>query len=176
MRTHAQRVERVRARLRDEQKALADRFILERITKAEYLEGFAKIKQKLDNAESRAARDLSRKEKDEVLAEAGAWCEYCKKKAAWVVDHVIPVCRGGTSDRDNLKGACKLCNADKLDLTVDEWRETRLDEGRSWPPDWDAEIAADLGLPSLIPAPEQRERILAVLDREFLERQASQAT
>jgi len=48
-------------------------------------------------------------------------CIYCGLVRATVVDHVIPVCGGGTNDPSNLIGACERCNAEKADRTPAEW-------------------------------------------------------
>lgn len=131
MRTHQQRVEKIKAKALDD----VSRDI---ITPKRYYEIMADI-------DKLAARDLTGKERDEVLADANGQCEYCVNMLANVVDHAIPVWAGGTSDRENLKAACRLCNTDKLHMTVDEWREARLAEGRSWPPNWWVEIRESMG-------------------------------
>jgi hypothetical protein len=68
----------------------------------------------------------------EVLAEA--LCHYCRGLWPNEVDHVQPVSRGGTDDRENLVAACHRCNWEKLDFTPEEWRAWRLETGRPWPP------------------------------------------
>lgn len=40
-------------------------------------------------------------------------CKICNRKASTQVDHIIPVSKGGTDDRDNLQGACEACHEDK---------------------------------------------------------------
>lgn len=60
-------------------------------------------------------------------------CIYCGGTAQ-VIDHYIPVARGGYGVRANLVPACELCNQDKSELFVDEWRARREDLGRPWPP------------------------------------------
>lgn len=64
----------------------------------------------------------------------GPYCEYCGRRTTKpetyfevqhplmaTVDHRIPVCRGGTSDWDNLALACRDCNEFKGDMTVAEF-------------------------------------------------------
>jgi len=48
-------------------------------------------------------------------------CAYCVFSPATVVDHVIPVCAGGSNDPANLVGACERCNIEKGDRTPAEW-------------------------------------------------------
>jgi HNH endonuclease len=67
-------------------------------------------------------------------------CAYCGDEAQLQVDHVIPLSRGGTDDRDNLRPACKRCNMEKLDFTPQEWREYREQEGLGWPPESGSDI------------------------------------
>jgi hypothetical protein len=38
-------------------------------------------------------------------------------------DHVIPKCKGGKLSPDNKVYACKKCNRNKGDLTIEEWIE-----------------------------------------------------
>lgn len=68
----------------------------------------------------------------EVLADG--LCIYCDVAKATVVDHIIPVSRGGTRRRRNLAPACEGCNDEKGDFTPAEWREWRLAHGGWWPP------------------------------------------
>lgn len=59
-----------------------------------------------------------------VIGRAGGVCHYCRLPVAaedFVMDHVIPVARGGKSRPDNLVAACWDCNADKSDLLLSEW-------------------------------------------------------
>jgi len=71
-----------------------------------------------------------------------ALCAYCGRENAVVVDHVIPVSRGGTNDRTNLAPACWPCNSEKSDATPEEWRTWREAQGLCWPPDRVADLAA----------------------------------
>lgn len=51
-------------------------------------------------------------------------CQYCGIRAvALECDHVIPVCRGGSDDDNNLTTACQSCNRSKRDMLVSEWRQ-----------------------------------------------------
>jgi len=61
-------------------------------------------------------------------------CAYCGGPFPTEVDHVLPVARGGTSERSNLAAACLPCNREKLDSTPEEWRTWRESEGLPWPP------------------------------------------
>ena len=62
-----------------------------------------------------------------------ASCAYCGGVAT-EVDHVTPLARGGTDDLANVVPCCRRCNAEKSDMTPDEWRSWRIEEGRPWPP------------------------------------------
>lgn len=53
-------------------------------------------------------------------------CYYCGKKVnpkELTMDHKIPLCRGGTSERYNIVPCCKECNNKKKYLTPWEWEE-----------------------------------------------------
>lgn len=50
-------------------------------------------------------------------------CVYCgeEDKKLFTIDHVIPKAKGGQNTWDNLVTACKKCNSDKADLTLEEY-------------------------------------------------------
>lgn len=48
-------------------------------------------------------------------------CVYCGSQADLVIDHMIPVCQGGTDDMDNLATSCRRCNAAKSGRTPEQW-------------------------------------------------------
>lgn len=50
-------------------------------------------------------------------------CAYCGRRGYVVIDHIMPVSRGGTRFLWNLAPACGLCNASKSDMTLAEWAE-----------------------------------------------------
>ncbi len=55
----------------------------------------------------------------EILERDDFTCQYCGQHAPNVmleVDHVIPVCEGGSDDRENLATACTACNRGKEGL------------------------------------------------------------
>ena len=37
-------------------------------------------------------------------------CMICLRKPSTQVDHKIPICKGGTDERDNLQGICSECH------------------------------------------------------------------
>ena len=40
-------------------------------------------------------------------------CAYCRTKDNLVIDHIIPLSKGGTNELSNLQVLCKLCNQKK---------------------------------------------------------------
>lgn len=62
---------------------------------------------------------------------AGKQCGYCDAVMTGQPDpdHVVPISRGGRNDLGNILACCRLCNADKGDLTLDEWRDSREQRG-----------------------------------------------
>jgi len=53
-------------------------------------------------------------------------CHYCKKHfipGELTMDHVIPISRGGKSQKFNLVPCCKECNTKKKQLMPFEWEE-----------------------------------------------------
>lgn len=55
---------------------------------------------------------ISAKVRREILGD-GMRCYLCGWELATEVDHIRPVCLGGTDDRDNLAGACRACHLSK---------------------------------------------------------------
>jgi len=53
-------------------------------------------------------------------------CHYCKENflpAELTMDHIIPVGRGGKSEKFNLVPCCKACNTQKSNLLPSEWED-----------------------------------------------------
>ncbi len=53
-------------------------------------------------------------------------CHYCRKQfppKELTMDHVIPLARGGKSEKFNLVPCCKTCNTKKKQLLPSEWEE-----------------------------------------------------
>src|SRR5687768_14667269 len=71
-------------------------------------------------------RKLPRNVKEFVWSMTYGKCWYCGSNlnpfSNFVVEHMIPLCRGGTDDIENLVPACSYCNQDKGTKTVEEWR------------------------------------------------------
>jgi hypothetical protein len=61
-------------------------------------------------------------------------CAYCDRPVRGQPDpdHVLALSRGGSNSASNLLPACRACNTDKQDLTLDEWAVTRKE--RDLPP------------------------------------------
>ncbi|WP_309474759.1 HNH endonuclease [Dissulfurirhabdus thermomarina] len=73
--------------------------------------------------EKQRARELRRTRWWRRKCAAGR-CHYCGRfvgAAALTMDHVVPLARGGTSERHNLVPACKDCNNRKKYLLPVEW-------------------------------------------------------
>lgn len=59
----------------------------------------------------------------EELFEKHPYCEYCKKyKVKLVIEHVIPISRGGQNYIDNVTIACEACNLSKSNKLLSEWK------------------------------------------------------
>lgn len=63
---------------------------------------------------------------------AGKQCSYCDVVMTEHPDpdHVTPISRGGRNDIGNIVPCCRSCNADKNDLTLDEWATERARLGK----------------------------------------------
>ncbi len=56
-------------------------------------------------------------------------CRICGKKPSTQVDHIIPICKGGTDERSNLQGTCDDCHDTKTakDLGIKQKNKIGLD-------------------------------------------------
>lgn len=61
---------------------------------------------------------------DLVSAEYGMACKYCQTQLTYknyVCDHILPLSRGGESEKENLQIICKTCNTQKGPMFEDEY-------------------------------------------------------
>jgi 5-methylcytosine-specific restriction endonuclease McrA len=56
-------------------------------------------------------------------AHGNSGCAHCSAALpeGGVIDHVIPISRGGLSTVANMRVVCVLCNSSKKDKLLDEW-------------------------------------------------------
>lgn len=67
----------------------------------------------------RIDRDVPQAVRDAVL-DADAVCVWCRETPSTTIDHVHPLCRGGSNHPLNLVGACEPCNSAKGDFLPSE--------------------------------------------------------
>jgi 5-methylcytosine-specific restriction endonuclease McrA len=63
--------------------------------------------------------------KAERWAVSGGRCFYCGEEVAYKqrgLDHLVPQCRGGGHEQENLIPACRACNSGKHRKTLEEYR------------------------------------------------------
>ena len=68
-----------------------------------------------------------------VFARDNFTCRYCGRqsdKVELVIDHLIPVSKGGTNDQENLITACVECNQGKADRIIEQSAPTEEDRLR----------------------------------------------
>lgn len=68
-------------------------------------------------------KSLSKRTRFEVFKRDGFRCMYCGNRppeVVLVVDHVVPVCEGGTDEIDNLVSSCYACNAGKSGVPLSD--------------------------------------------------------
>jgi len=70
-------------------------------------------------------KPISRHLRGDVWSMSNGHCWYCglhlNPFRDFVVEHVIPLCRGGADDITNMVPACAYCNECKGIMTPDEW-------------------------------------------------------
>jgi 5-methylcytosine-specific restriction endonuclease McrA len=64
----------------------------------------------------------------ELVEQYGGRCAYCGSSGPLVIEHRIPLSRGGSNDIGNILPACARCNDRKHRLTDEEFRARRLEE------------------------------------------------
>lgn len=78
---------------------------------------------RLATPDRRDRRGVSAELRAFILERDGYTCSYCGEQDAPLhVDHVIPVCRGGSDAFENLVCACARCNLSKGAKLLSEWR------------------------------------------------------
>jgi len=64
-------------------------------------------------------RKNARSKKQSLIKENGKFCGYCKKKCKKLtIDHIVPISKGGLSNRNNLMLACSECNTAKANKEI----------------------------------------------------------
>lgn len=71
----------------------------------------------------------------DVWDQSNGRCHYCGKElhpiTGFHVDHVIPRCKGGTDDLENLVASCPTCNMSKGGRPVNQWMREPLKDGKN---------------------------------------------
>lgn len=76
---------------------------------------------------------ISKRVRFAVFSRDGYCCRYCGESSEnikLVVDHVIPVCQGGTNDMENLISSCEPCNQGKAGKRISQTVPTDQDARR----------------------------------------------
>lgn len=71
-------------------------------------------------------KPISKETRQLVYNKCNGHCAYCGCELEYKdmqVDHVLAVGRGGSNDVDNLLPACRQCNYDKHERTIERFRE-----------------------------------------------------
>jgi hypothetical protein len=81
----------------------------------------SEFQEKYRQGKTRRAIPLSVRE--HVYDRDAATCQYCGEVDGEMhIDHIYPVCRGGSDEPENLTIACAPCNLSKGGKTLDEWK------------------------------------------------------
>lgn len=74
------------------------------------------------------AKVISNKKRLSIFKRDTSNCQYCgvvvdfENKNSWQIDHIIPISRGGNHSIENLKLACRSCNASKKNRNLERFR------------------------------------------------------
>jgi 5-methylcytosine-specific restriction endonuclease McrA len=80
-----------------------------------------RLRQRRKDAGLKSQSNISKALRAKVLEKCGVACVYCSSSDDLTVDHMTPVERGGSEEIDNLQIACRSCNADKRNMTHEEY-------------------------------------------------------
>ena len=78
-------------------------------------------------------KSISKRLRFEIFSRDSFTCRYCGRQSdvvSLVVDHIEPVCQGGTNDPENLITACCDCNGGKSGKTIEQHAPTEADRLR----------------------------------------------
>ena len=86
---------------------------------------FDGVDDELIRREKGKARELrkSRWWQNKVAAGSCYYCGQIGKPSRLTMDHVVPLTRGGRSEKNNLVACCKECNTKKKTMLPQEWQE-----------------------------------------------------
>ena len=76
-------------------------------------------------------KSTGKKRRFELFKRDGFTCQYCgatPPRAVLVLDHIIPVAAGGSSDDDNLVTACEVCNQGKAARSLSQVPQSLADK------------------------------------------------
>lgn len=75
-----------------------------------------------ENTENRGDRvALSQAIRTMVFEKDAYRCVNCGEHRLLEVDHIVPVCKGGGNEFENLQTLCATCNSKKGTLSMDDW-------------------------------------------------------
>lgn len=78
-------------------------------------------------------KSISKRVRFSIFARDNFTCRYCGRQSDVVkleIDHIHPVCQGGTNDEENLIAACQDCNAGKSGRTIPQTVPNEVDRLR----------------------------------------------
>lgn len=90
-----------------------------------------RLQNKLDNHRRKAGGRFTVSQWRDKLELFNHCCAYCGEPSDKLeVEHMTPIIKGGIHDDSNIVPACRRCNAQKGEMTIEEWLEKlELDKG-----------------------------------------------
>ena len=85
------------------------------------MELFHSPQQYLYNLQTTSSSKAKRLWRETIKEKWNNECAYCGSKENLTLDHVIPLCNGGSDTTPNLVCCCRECNHDKSHNKWDEW-------------------------------------------------------
>ena len=66
-----------------------------------------------DNRPDSKRRHFSRDELARIFSRSRGECDICGARKNLAIDHIVPLCKGGSNDLNNLRALCRTCNSRK---------------------------------------------------------------
>lgn len=81
-----------------------------------------RLQNKLDNHRRKAGGRFTTVQWRDKLALFDNRCAYCGEQSSKLeVEHIVPIIKGGQHCDANIVPACRKCNAQKGEMTIEEW-------------------------------------------------------
>lgn len=79
----------------------------------------------IDRPKGFKRRKLSPQRRAQIMQRDNGACRSCGSTTDVCIDHIVPLCQGGSNEVSNLQVLCRPCNSSKAWLSPEQWAEKR---------------------------------------------------